>query len=243
MRKDVAICAVLATAIMLGGCVGKSQYMEAIAEAETAKTDLERTRAQKTALEQQVKTLKDLNSKQMADNELISAELQRIKESRDKERGSIEGRTKDLDQRVKELTSQNLALRREYEGMKRINETLKATVARYQKELKERPRVAEPGAVSAAPRPPASLPQPVPPVTTPPPQPGSPVPGAQAGVGPVNINTASVGDMTLYLGLTKDMAERVIINRPYKLKGELVAKNVVPKATFDVIKDKITVTP
>jgi hypothetical protein len=43
--------------------------------------------------------------------------------------------------------------------------------------------------------------------------------------------------------VTKDVAERVVSNRPYRIKGELVAKNVMPKATFDVIKDRITVTP
>jgi hypothetical protein len=49
--------------------------------------------------------------------------------------------------------------------------------------------------------------------------------------------------MVLFLGLSKDVAERVVANRPYRLKGELVAKNVLPKGTFDVIKDRITVTP
>jgi hypothetical protein len=49
--------------------------------------------------------------------------------------------------------------------------------------------------------------------------------------------------MVLFLGLTKEVAERVATNRPYRLKGELVAKDVLPKATFDVIKDRITVSP
>jgi len=44
----------------------------------------------------------------------------------------------------------------------------------------------------------------------------------------------------LFLGLTKSMAEKVVASRPYRLRGELVAKKVIPKATFDVIKDRIT---
>jgi DNA uptake protein ComE-like DNA-binding protein len=56
----------------------------------------------------------------------------------------------------------------------------------------------------------------------------------------VNINTATVNDLVLFLGLTKEMAQDVVENRPYRLRGELVAKRVVPKATFDVIKDRIT---
>ncbi len=59
----------------------------------------------------------------------------------------------------------------------------------------------------------------------------------------MNVNKASATDMVLVLGLNKDMADRVVSNRPYRVKGELVAKNVVPKETFDMIKDRITVSP
>nr|MBI3612190.1 helix-hairpin-helix domain-containing protein [Nitrospirota bacterium] len=78
------------------------------------------------------------------------------------------------------------------------------------------------------------------------PQPSvAPVPTApqSSGLAPVNVNTASANDMVLFLGLPKEVAERVVSNRPYKVRGELVARNVLPKATFDVIKDRITVTP
>lgn len=72
----------------------------------------------------------------------------------------------------------------------------------------------------------------------------APAPTAPAAGGtPVNINTASANDMVLFLGFSKDVAERVIANRPYRIKGEMVAKNVVPKTTFDAIKDRITVGP
>jgi DNA uptake protein ComE-like DNA-binding protein len=60
---------------------------------------------------------------------------------------------------------------------------------------------------------------------------------------PVNLNKATASDLVLALGLSKDMADRIVTNRPYRVKGELVAKNVVPKETFDMIKDRISVTP
>jgi DNA uptake protein ComE-like DNA-binding protein len=60
---------------------------------------------------------------------------------------------------------------------------------------------------------------------------------------PVNLNKATASDMVLALGLPKDMADRIVANRPYRVKGELVAKNVVPKETFDMIKDRISVNP
>jgi DNA uptake protein ComE-like DNA-binding protein len=59
----------------------------------------------------------------------------------------------------------------------------------------------------------------------------------------MNINKASAADMVLVLGLPKDVADRIVTNRPYRLKGELVAKNVVPKEVFDGIKERISVSP
>ena len=61
--------------------------------------------------------------------------------------------------------------------------------------------------------------------------------------GVTNVNRASSSEMVLLLGLPKDVADRIVSNRPYKVKGELVAKNVVPKETFDMIKDRISVSP
>jgi DNA uptake protein ComE-like DNA-binding protein len=230
------------------GCVTSSKYEASVAEAEAAKVDLEKTRSQKTALEQQVKTLKDQHAKVTADSEFMSAELQRIRESRDKERSSVEGRIKELEQKIKDLANQHRALRQEYEEVKRHNETLKATVARYQKELKERQsRPTVPPASSVAPEPRAPGVKPPEPAPMPPPPAGSagvpPSAPSKPGLALVNINTASANDLVLFLGLTKDVAERVVSNRPYRIKGELVAKNVLPKATFDVIKDRITVAP
>jgi len=59
MKTHVVIAAVLVSAMAAGGCVSKSKYTEAVAETEILKTELEKTQALKTALEQQVKTLKD----------------------------------------------------------------------------------------------------------------------------------------------------------------------------------------
>ena len=59
----------------------------------------------------------------------------------------------------------------------------------------------------------------------------------------VNINNASVSDLVLNLGLSRDLAEDVVSHRPYRLRGELVAKNVITKAKFDEIKSRITAAP
>ena len=244
MKREGTIAVLVVAMLGTSGCmVSKTKYMEAVAESEAAKTDLEKTRAMKTALEQQVKSLKDLNGKLTADAELVRAELQRIRESREKERESIEGRTRELESKNRELISQYRTVRQEYEELKRAHESLKVTMARYQKELKERPRTIAPPTPPLPPTPPSV--RPAPPAGMGGPRPPASVPEAQGSaeiaLAPVNINTASATDMVLFLGLNKDMAERVIVNCPYKLKGELVAKNVLPKATFDSIKEKITV--
>jgi hypothetical protein len=47
--------------------------------------------------------------------------------------------------------------------------------------------------------------------------------------------------MVLFLGITKEEAEKVVASRPYKVKQEIVVKNALPKAKFDAIKDRISV--
>ena len=229
----------MAAVVMIGtvsmvGCVSQKKYEEAMFDVDSAKSELERTRAQKNALEQQVKTLKDLNVKFGSEAQVAHDELERIQHGRDKERGSVEGRAKDLEDRVKQLSFQNRAMRQEYGDVKQHNETLKSLVARYQKELKDQSRSVTGTLVPSVPSPSApSVAVPVPPAMK----------ATQSMPSSMNVNKASAGDLVLVLGLSKDVADRIVTNRPYRVKGELVAKNVVPKDTFDTIKDRISVSP
>jgi DNA uptake protein ComE-like DNA-binding protein len=225
---------VMIGAVSMVGCVSQSKYEEAMGDIDSVKSDLALARSQKNALEQQVKTLKDLNVKFGNEAQVAHDELERIQHGRDKERGSIEGRTKEFESRVKQLSFQNRALRQEYEDVRQHNETLKSLVARYQKELKDQSRsvtgtLAPSGPSASAPSDAATA---------------SPaVKDLQAMASSMNVNRASADDMVLVLGLPKDVADRIVTNRPYRVKGELVAKNVVPKGTFDIIKDRISVSP
>ena len=232
----------LISAIAVSGCVSDKKYHEALADADSTRSDLERTRAQKNALEQQVKTLKDLNAKFGSESQIARDELQRIQHGRDKERDTIDVRTKELEDRVKQLTAQNRNVKQEYEEARRHNEQLKSLVARYQKEMKERSRSLSPGMGSSSFAAPSSgsgassKPAAAPPVF------GAPSEAAPA-MSALNINKAPSADLVLTLGITQDVADRIVSNRPYRVKGELVAKNVVPKDVFDDIKDRITVSP
>jgi DNA uptake protein ComE-like DNA-binding protein len=229
---------IIAGTVTMAGCVSDRKYQEALAETEAAKTELATTRAQKSALEQQVKTLKDLNVKFGNEAQAAHDELERIQYGRDKERGSAESRTKELEDRVKQLAAQNRSIRQEYEDTKRHNETLKSLVARYQKELKDQSRST--GGTLAPTMPPAAPGGPGAPLA---PSASKPPDGTAVPGGIMNVNRASSSEMVLLLGLPKDVADRIVSNRPYKVKGELVAKNVVPKETFDMIKDRISVSP
>ena len=241
MRAHIALSAMLAAAVVTSGCMVKeTKYRAVVEEAESAKAELEKTRAQKNALDQQVKTLRDANGKMIADQEFVSAELQRIKDSREKERSSIDGRSKELEQKVKELSTQHRALRQEYEDVKKHNDTLKATVARYQKELKERERSLTMPGQSSLSRPSAPS-APAAPVAKAPQDDLMTSSSSASRLAPINVNTAPTSDLVLFLGLTQELADRIVANRPYKVKGELVAKNVLPKATFDELKDRMTV--
>ena len=236
MRRDVTIGVILIAAMASGGCVvSKGLYDQSVMEKESAKADLERVQTQKNALEQEVKGLWNQNEDLAVDVELAKAELQRIKDRRDKERVTTEGRLRELVERTKGLSTHYRTLYKAHERLKKRNKALNKMVARYKKELKKHPQ-----AVAQA-RPPAVITPPTAPQPPARPKVGSAGQTSQPGLAPINVNKASANDMVLFLGLTKEVADKVVENRPYRIKGELVARNVVPKITFDAIKDRISV--
>ena len=56
---------------------------------------------------------------------------------------------------------------------------------------------------------------------------------------PVDINSASAAELKAVAGIGEADAKKIVENRPYKSTDELVQKKVMPKATYDKIKDQI----
>ena len=232
--------------LFLGGCVvAKGKYETAVAEMEAAKTELEKSRMRHASLKKENEQLRTDHEKAAFDLEMLSAEIQQIKKGRKGERDLLATREAELQRDRAAMVSKLQEIQHVHQKLKSRNRALRATVRRYEKELKEA-REAEAKSRAKAAQAMKSSTE-VPPVMAkkPSPEPAPPpvaVPfnGTAA---PVNINTASANDLELFLGLTKELADKVVSNRPYRLRGELVSKQVVPQATFDVIKDRITAAP
>lgn len=55
----------------------------------------------------------------------------------------------------------------------------------------------------------------------------------------IDINTASADELQKLKGIGGVYAKKIIENRPYQGKDELVSKNVIPQATYAKIKGQI----
>ncbi|MBI2687300.1 MAG: helix-hairpin-helix domain-containing protein [Acidobacteria bacterium] len=62
---------------------------------------------------------------------------------------------------------------------------------------------------------------------------------APATTGLIDLNTADAATLKTIPGIGDAYSAKIIANRPYRGKDEIVSKAGVPQATYDKIKDKI----
>ncbi len=80
--------------------------------------------------------------------------------------------------------------------------------------------------------------------TTKPPAAKSDTPEARGGAAKpmkkqLDINSASEDELKQLSGIGDALSKKIIDNRPYARKDELVSKKVLPRATYEKIKDQI----
>ena len=56
---------------------------------------------------------------------------------------------------------------------------------------------------------------------------------------PLDVNTASLEELQALPGIGEVYSKKIVDNRPYARKDEIVRKAGVPQATYDKIKDQI----
>jgi competence protein ComEA len=57
--------------------------------------------------------------------------------------------------------------------------------------------------------------------------------------GQIDINSASADELDTLPGIGPALAKKIIDNRPYRAKNELLSKKVIPQSTYAKIKDQI----
>lgn len=246
MKERITRAAGLLLLAALTGCVSQGAYDQTLRELQSAKNDLERIRVQNEGLNKQMLSVKESNGKLKEEIDKANALITSLNDTVGKERQAGEGKLKDLERHVKELTASKKALSQELEVAKQRYEDSLKIQKRQAKELKERGSAA----LLPPPTPPA---MPAAPHTPEPSKPSANSTAApdQAAIMPptltkpvfVDINKATSAELTLALELAKEDSDKLVKNRPYKTKEELVTKAGIAKATVDKIKDKITVGP
>jgi DNA uptake protein ComE-like DNA-binding protein len=62
-----------------------------------------------------------------------------------------------------------------------------------------------------------------------------------SGLNLLDLNKASEGDLVALNGLDAELATRILENRPYATKIDLLSRMIIPEANYQLIKHSVTV--
>jgi competence protein ComEA len=62
---------------------------------------------------------------------------------------------------------------------------------------------------------------------------------APSKIRPVDINSASIDDLKMLPGIDDAYAQKIVDNRPYQKKDQLVSKKIISEGAYNKIKDRI----
>ncbi|MBV8189593.1 MAG: helix-hairpin-helix domain-containing protein [Alphaproteobacteria bacterium] len=68
-------------------------------------------------------------------------------------------------------------------------------------------------------------------------------PGTPAAAAQIDLNSASRDDLMTLDGIGEVRADAIIRARPFRVKGELVERRLIPESLYDKLSDKVTVRP
>ncbi|MBV8411819.1 MAG: helix-hairpin-helix domain-containing protein [Alphaproteobacteria bacterium] len=68
-------------------------------------------------------------------------------------------------------------------------------------------------------------------------------PGTPAAAAQIDLNSASRDDLMTLDGIGEVRADAIIRARPFRMKGELVERRLIPESLYDKLSDKVTVRP
>ena len=237
-RLWIEMSLIVVVGMLLSGCVvSQKKYKAAVADMEFAKMDLEKNRMAWEAVGQNSEKLKHDNEQLAMDLELMTLTRQRLQENLKHEQDLFSARESEIEKQSQMVMVEYETLQQNYQKLISQNRALEKMVQRYQQEKAK--QALEDFSTARSPKVTPSATKVVVASQSKPVMSSGMTPIKKAHV-PVNINMASVNDLVLVLGVTKGLADTIIANRPYRLRGELVARQIISKATFNGIREKMT---